>query len=104
MQLQTFKAPTMAEALKQVKASMGSEAIILHTRTFQVRSWMGLRRSEVVEITAGKGMNIGDRPGRGGGGSGGGARGGGPRPGAPAPRRAAPAGAPPPPPQPSPPG
>jgi flagellar biosynthesis protein FlhF len=74
MQLQTFKAPTMAEALKQVKASMGSDAIILHTRTFQVRSWMGLRRREVVEITAGKGMNIGDRPGRGAG-NGGGARG-----------------------------
>jgi flagellar biosynthesis protein FlhF len=89
MQLQTFKAPTMAEALKQVKASMGSEAIILHTRTFQVRSWMGLRRREVVEITAGKGMNIGDRPGRGAGN--GGARGRDPGPVARATGRAAPA-------------
>ena len=61
MQLQTFKAPTMAEALTQVKAAMGSDAIILHTRTFQVRRMLGLRRKEMVEITAGKGMNIGTR-------------------------------------------
>jgi flagellar biosynthesis protein FlhF len=90
MQLQTFKAPTMAEALKQVKASMGSDAIILHTRTFPVRSWMGLRRREVVEITAGKGMNIGNRPGRGAGNGGG--RGRDPGPVARATGRAAPGG------------
>src|SRR4051812_22291906 len=73
MQLQTFKAPTMAEALTQVKSAMGSDAIILHTRTFQVRSCMGLRRKEMVEITAGKGMNIGSRrrPGESGGAAGG---------------------------------
>ena len=62
MQLQTFKASTMAECLTQVKAAMGAEAIILHTRTYQTKLWMGLRRQEVVEITAGKGMNIGRRP------------------------------------------
>lgn len=62
MQLQTFKAPTMAECLTQVKTSLGTDAIILHTRTYQLRHWMGLRRKEVVEITAGKGMNIGRRP------------------------------------------
>jgi len=62
MQLQTFKAPTMAECLTQVKSAMGADAIILHTRTYQTKLWMGLRRQEVVEITAGKGMNIGRRP------------------------------------------
>jgi flagellar biosynthesis protein FlhF len=61
MNLQTFKAPTMAEALTQVKSAMGSDAIILHTRTFSTRKWMGLRRREMVEITAGKGINIGRR-------------------------------------------
>ncbi|MDB5329610.1 MAG: flagellar GTP-binding protein, partial [Phycisphaerales bacterium] len=35
--------------------------IILHTRTIQTRRWLGLRRSEMVEITAGKGLNIGAR-------------------------------------------
>lgn len=62
MQLHTFKAPTMADALTQVKSAMGSDAIILHTRTYQISQWMGLKRKEIVEITAGKGMNIGRRP------------------------------------------
>ncbi|MDB5305522.1 MAG: Flagellar biosynthesis protein FlhF [Phycisphaerales bacterium] len=61
MNLKTFKAPTMGEALTQVKSVMGSDAIILHTRTIQTRRWLGLRRREMVEITAGKGLNIGSR-------------------------------------------
>src|SRR5579863_10460142 len=61
MNLQTFKAPTMAEALTQVKSRMGTDAVILHTRTFQIRAWLGLRRREMVEITAGRGFGIVDR-------------------------------------------
>ncbi len=61
MQLQTFKASTMGEALSQVKTAMGSEAVILHTRTLQIRRWLGLRRREMVEITAGRGLNVGHR-------------------------------------------
>ncbi|MDB5298089.1 MAG: hypothetical protein JWO31_4072, partial [Phycisphaerales bacterium] len=62
MQLQTFKAPTMSDCLSQVKTAMGTDAIILHTRTYQTKYCLGLRKREVVEITAGKGMNIGRRP------------------------------------------
>lgn len=61
MNLKTFRAATMADALQQVKTAMGSDAVILHTRTFQRRHWLGLRRREVVEITAGSGLNIGRR-------------------------------------------
>ncbi|HEY2584845.1 MAG TPA: flagellar biosynthesis protein FlhF [Tepidisphaeraceae bacterium] len=61
MNLQTFKAPTMAEALTQVKSTMGADAVILHTRTFQTRAWLGLRRREMVEITAGRGIGIAER-------------------------------------------
>lgn len=61
MNLQTFKAPTMCEALTQVKSVMGVDAVILHTRTFQTRQWWGLRRREMVEVTAGKGINVGAR-------------------------------------------
>ena len=61
MNLQTFKAATMAEALTQVKSTMGADAVILHTRTFFTRHWLGLRRREMVEITAGKGLNVGRR-------------------------------------------
>ena len=61
MNLQTFKAATMAEALTQVKSSMGSDAVILHTRTLHTRVWLGLRRREMVEITAGRGIGIAER-------------------------------------------
>jgi flagellar biosynthesis protein FlhF len=58
MNLQTFKAPTMAMALAQVKTVMGHDAVILHTRTYQRSIWLGLRRKEMVEITAGRGLNM----------------------------------------------
>src|SRR4051812_5738267 len=64
MNLQTFKAPTMAEALSQVKSAMGSEAVILHTRTYRRKQWFGLRWQEVVEITAGRGLHLAPRPRR----------------------------------------
>jgi flagellar biosynthesis protein FlhF len=54
----------MAEALVQVKSAMGGDAVILHTRTYHRRRWLGLRRVEVVEITAGNGLNVGARGGR----------------------------------------
>ncbi len=58
MQLQTFQGSSMAEALARVKSALGAEAVILHTRTVQHRRWLGLRRSELYEITAGKGVNV----------------------------------------------
>src|SRR4029079_17933467 len=64
MNLQTFKAATMAEPLTQVKSAMGGDAVILHTRTFQTRYWLGLRRREMVEITAGDVFYVGERGGR----------------------------------------
>lgn len=69
MNLKTFIAPTVAEALTQVKSTMGTDAVIVHMRTFQARYWLGLRRRQVVEITAGKGLHVGHRlrPGRGAG-------------------------------------
>jgi len=54
----------MAEALSQVKSAMGHDAVILHTRTFYSRQWLGLRRKEMVEITAGRGLNVGERAAR----------------------------------------
>src|SRR5258706_4779349 len=35
---------------------MGSDAVILHTRTYWRRRWLGLRRIEVVELPAGAGL------------------------------------------------
>ena len=64
MQLQTFKAPTMAEALTQVKATLGTDAVIMHTRTYHTRYCLGLRRREIVEITAARGRDMTPRPRR----------------------------------------
>src|SRR3954470_23202564 len=61
MNLQTFRAPTMAECLSEVKRVMGTEAVILHTRTYVLRRWLGFRGREMVEITAGRGLNNGAR-------------------------------------------
>src|SRR5438045_2095695 len=57
MNLQTFRAPTMAECLSEVKRGMGTDAVILHTRTYVLRRWLGFKRREMVEITAGGGIN-----------------------------------------------
>jgi flagellar biosynthesis protein FlhF len=57
MNLQTFRAPTMAECLSEVKRVMGTDAVILHTRTYVIRRWLGFKRREMVEITAGGGIN-----------------------------------------------
>jgi len=61
MNLMTFQAETMALALAQVKNSLGSQAVILHTRTVQKNRWLGLRRRELVEITAGQGGRVPER-------------------------------------------
>ena len=61
MNLRTFSAPTFAAAMALVKGEMGGDAVILHTRKVRVRRWMGLRTREVVEITAGSGLNVASR-------------------------------------------
>ena len=61
MNLRTFSAPTFAQAMALVKTEMGKDAVILHTRTLQSRRWLGLRRRNSVEITAGNGLNLASR-------------------------------------------
>jgi flagellar biosynthesis protein FlhF len=46
----------MAECLAKVKAAMGPNAVILHTRTYHRRTCCYLRKREYVEITAGQGI------------------------------------------------
>lgn len=58
MNLKTYRAKSMADALVEVKRDLGREAVILHTRTFKVGGWMGLGGRDVVEVTAGTGMPV----------------------------------------------
>ncbi len=46
----------MVEALNKVKAELGHDAVIMHTRNYTRRRWLGLRSQEVVEVTAGNGV------------------------------------------------
>lgn len=48
----------MADALKEVKSRLGSDAVIINTRTLTERRMLGLRKRQVVEVTAGKGVNV----------------------------------------------
>jgi flagellar biosynthesis protein FlhF len=61
MQLEKITAPTMADAVKEVKRLLGDDAVILTTRMVTTRRWMGLRKRELVEVMAGKGVNVQSR-------------------------------------------
>jgi flagellar biosynthesis protein FlhF len=58
METRIFQGSTMAEALERVKSELGRDAVILNTRVREQRGLLGLRRREVYEITAGKGLNV----------------------------------------------
>lgn len=51
-ELRTFRAPTMAQALAEVKKALGGDAVILHTRSHKVGGVMGVGAKQLVEITA----------------------------------------------------
>ncbi len=52
MNLKTYRARTMAAALAEVKKDLGKEAVILHTRVYQVGGMLGSGASRIIEITA----------------------------------------------------
>lgn len=55
MNLKTFTAKSMAEALAQVRRQLGTNAVILHTRTFQRGGILGFGARQMVEVTAADG-------------------------------------------------
>ncbi|HKQ46536.1 MAG TPA: flagellar biosynthesis protein FlhF [Phycisphaerae bacterium] len=52
MQLKTYQAKTMSDALAKVKADLGGGAMILHTRSLKRGGWLGIGGRVFVEITA----------------------------------------------------
>jgi flagellar biosynthesis protein FlhF len=52
MNLKTFRAPSMAQALSEVKKDLGKDAVILHTRSYRVGAVMGMGGKQMIEITA----------------------------------------------------
>ncbi|MBX3362083.1 MAG: flagellar biosynthesis protein FlhF [Phycisphaeraceae bacterium] len=52
MELKTYRAHSMADALSEVKKDLGKDAVILHARSFKVGGVMGVGARTMVEITA----------------------------------------------------
>src|SRR5689334_7565965 len=64
MNLRTYRARTMGDALAEVKKDLGKDAVILHTRTYKVGGWFGLGSKPIVEVTASDKASAGPRPSR----------------------------------------
>ena len=52
MNIKTFRAGSLSDALAAVRGEFGEHARVLHTREFQETRFFGLRRRTIVEITA----------------------------------------------------
>ncbi|ABL01038.1 flagellar biosynthesis protein FlhF [Pelobacter propionicus] len=52
MLVKTFQAPSMAEALRKVKAELGSDAMILSTKQEKTGGFLGFFRKNVYKVTA----------------------------------------------------
>lgn len=52
MQLKTYQAKTMTDALTKVKTDLGTGAMILHTRSVKRGGWLGIGARTLIEITA----------------------------------------------------
>ncbi|MDY6913222.1 MAG: flagellar biosynthesis protein FlhF [Planctomycetota bacterium] len=58
MNLKTYQAPTMAEALAEVKQDLGREAVILNTRNFRKGGLLGIGGKSMWEVTASSNVNV----------------------------------------------
>jgi flagellar biosynthesis protein FlhF len=64
MDYRTYQGKTMSAALAVVKQELGNQAVILHTRSYEKRKWLGLKRQEIFEITAGRDVRVAARHAR----------------------------------------
>ncbi len=58
MNLRTYHAPSIADALGQIKRDLGSSAVILHTRTYKRGGFLGFGGRTAVEVTASSNVNV----------------------------------------------
>ena len=58
MNLKTYQAENMAQALARVRRDLGRDAVILNTRTFKKGGFLGIGGKTVVEITATKNLKV----------------------------------------------
>lgn len=61
MNVKKFTAPTMEQALANVKSTLGREAVILHTRCFSTGGLFGIGGRNMVEVTASDQVRLPER-------------------------------------------
>lgn len=62
MDVRTYRAATMYEALAMVRRDLGPDAAVLHTREVPAGGWWGwLRGARQIEVTASAGVNVPSR-------------------------------------------
>lgn len=64
MNLKKYEGRTMKEALDRVKADLGGNAVILHTKSYRRGGFLGLGGRDVVEITASDDVRVLERNAR----------------------------------------
>lgn len=62
MRIRRFEAPSVQEALLQVRQELGPEAVILYTKKLRKGGFFGMGGSEVAEVTAGVDLGPGESP------------------------------------------
>ena len=58
MNLRTYQAQSMHEALSLVKRDLGRDAVILHTRAYKKGGLLGFGGKTMIEVTAAVGVNV----------------------------------------------
>src|SRR5258708_6493876 len=53
MRIRRFEAPTVQEALQQVRSTLGPDAVILYTKKLRKGGLFGFMGNDIAEITAG---------------------------------------------------
>ncbi|MBY6271037.1 MAG: flagellar biosynthesis protein FlhF, partial [Bacillaceae bacterium] len=53
MMVKKYVAPSMPEAMKLVREDLGSDAVILHSKTVYTKGFLGLFRKKNIEVIAG---------------------------------------------------
>ena len=61
MELRTFRARTLSEALRQVRAELGPDASVLHTREVAGGLWTNLTGAKQIEVTASADLQVPSR-------------------------------------------
>src|SRR5205823_4084124 len=61
MDIKTFRAKTVQEALAQVRRELGPQAAVLHTREVKSRSLFRLSANRLIEVVASAGVHVPSR-------------------------------------------